>query len=45
VRQLAQELIELLLPICQLATATVVDTEAGHDAVDYEESELIGREA
>ena len=43
-RQLAQELIQLLLPIGQLAAAAVVDAEAGHDAVDYQEAVVVGGE-
>ena len=33
--KLAQELIELLLPVCEFSTATIVDAETGHDAIDY----------
>ena len=43
-RQLAQELIELLLSIGQLAAAAVVHAETGHDAVDYEEAVIVGGE-
>ena len=44
-RQLTQELIQLLLAIGQLAAAAVVDAEAGHDAVDYQEAVFVGLEA
>jgi len=40
-RQLAQELIQLLLAIGQLAAAAVVDAETGHDAVDYQEAVVV----
>lgn len=43
-RQLGQELIELLLPVGQLAAAAVVDAEAGHDAVDYQEAVFVAGE-
>ena len=39
--QLREELVEFLLAICQLATATVVDAEAIHNAVDDEETVLV----
>lgn len=44
-RQFAQELIQLLLPISQLAAAAIIDAEAGHYAVDYEEAVFVGLEA
>ena len=40
-RQLRKELVELLLSLIQLATADVVHTEQGHDAVDDEKAILI----
>ena len=40
-RQLAQELIQLLLAIGQFAAAAVIDAEAGHDAVDDEEAVVV----
>lgn len=40
-RQLTQKLIQLLLAICQLAAAAVVDAEASHDAVDYQEAIVV----
>lgn len=43
-RQFRQELIQLLLPVRQLATAAVVDAETGHDAVDYEETVFVAGE-
>lgn len=43
-RQLRQELIQLLLSIRQLAAAAVVDAETGHDAVDYEEAVFVAGE-
>lgn len=43
-RQLAQELIQLLLAISKLATTAVVDAEAGHDAVNYEEAVFVAGE-
>jgi len=43
-RQLRQELIELLLALVQLASASVIDSEQGHDAVDDEETVLIADE-
>lgn len=43
-RQFRQELIQLLLPIRQLATTAVVDAETGHDAVYYEEAIFVAGE-
>ena len=43
-RQLREELIQFLLPVCQLAAAAVVDAEAGHDAVDDEEAVFVAGE-
>ena len=40
-RQLRQELIQLLLSIRQLAATTVVDAETGHDAVDDKEAVFV----
>ena len=44
-RKSAEELVEFLLSICQLASAAVVDAEAGHDAVDDQEPVLVGLKA
>lgn len=41
VRQLRQELVELLLALVQLATTGVVDAEESHDAVDDEQAVLV----
>ena len=43
-RQLREELVELLLTLVELTTACIVDTEQGHDAVDNEETVLITNE-
>lgn len=43
-RQLAQELIQLLLTICQFATTAKIDAETGHDAIDDQESVFVGGE-
>lgn len=43
-RQFTQELIQLLLPISQLAAAAVVDAETGHYAVDDEEAVFVSLE-
>lgn len=43
-RQLRQELIEFLLTIGEFSTATVVDAEAAHDAVNDEEAVFVGGE-
>jgi hypothetical protein len=40
-RQLRQELVELLLPLVQLATTSVVDSKKRHDAVNDEETVLV----
>jgi hypothetical protein len=42
--QLRQELVELLLALVQLTTASIVDTKQGHDAVDDEKSVFISDE-
>ncbi|KAL8828077.1 MAG: hypothetical protein Q9191_002794, partial [Dirinaria sp. TL-2023a] len=39
-----QELIELLLAIGKLATATVIDPKAGHDAIDDQKAIFVTRE-
>jgi len=39
--ELRQELVKFLLSIGKLATAAVVDAEAGHDAVDDEETVFV----
>ena len=44
VREPGQKLSEFLLSFGQLAPAAVVDTEAGHDAVDDEEAVFIALE-
>ena len=44
VRQLGQELVQFLLSVRQLATAAVVNAEAGHDAVDYQETVFVAGE-
>jgi hypothetical protein len=41
VRQLRQELVELLLTLVQLATTSVIDTKQGHDTVDDEQAVLV----
>ena len=41
VRQLRQVLIQFLLSVRQLAAAAVVDAEAGHDAVDDQETVFV----
>jgi len=41
VSELRQELVEFLLTIGKLAAATVVNAEAGHDAVDDEETVFV----
>lgn len=41
VSELRQELVEFLLTIGKLATAAVVNAEAGHDAVDDEETVFV----
>lgn len=43
-RQAGQELIEFLLAIGQFTAAAVVDAEAVHDAVDYQEAEFVAGE-
>lgn len=44
VRQLREELVQLLLPVRQLAATAVIDAETGHDAVDYEETVFVAGE-
>lgn len=44
VSELRQELVEFLLAIGKLAAAAVVHAEAGHDAVDDEETVFVARE-
>lgn len=39
-----QKLIQFLLPISELTTPTKIGTEAAHDTVDYQQSELISGE-
>lgn len=41
VSELRQELVEFLLTIGKLAAAAVVNAEAGHDAVDDEETVFV----
>jgi hypothetical protein len=42
--QLRKELVELLLALVQLTTASIVDSEQGHDTVDDEKSILVSNE-
>ena len=44
-RQLAQELIQLLLSIRQLSAPAVVDAKTGHDAVNDQKAVFVGLEA
>jgi hypothetical protein len=43
-RQLREELVELLLTLVELTTTGVVDAEECHDTVDYEETILVADE-
>lgn len=43
-REFGQELIELLLALVELATASVVDAEECHDAVDDEQTVFVADE-
>lgn len=43
-RQFTQKLIQLLLPISQLAPPAEIHAEAGHDAVDDEQAVFVGGE-
>ena len=44
VRQLREVLVQFLLPVRELAAAAIVDAEAGHDAVDYQEAVFVAGE-
>jgi len=43
-RQLREELVELLLALVEFTTTCIIDTKQGHDAVDDEQSVLIADE-
>ena len=42
--QLGQELVQLLLALAEFSTTAVVDAEGGHDAVNDEETVVVGGE-
>jgi hypothetical protein len=44
VRQLGEELVELLLTFVQLSSASVVNSEEGHDTVDDQQTILVAHE-
>ena len=44
VRQLGQELVELLLAFIELSTSDKVNPEKGHDAVNDQQAVLVGHE-
>lgn len=43
-RQLGKKLVELLLAIGEFSAPAVIDAETSHDAVDDEQTVLVGRE-